>query len=157
MEKTTLLKQFYDAFTKFDAEKMLSCYHKDIEFKDPAFGTLHGKRAGAMWEMLCSRQEGKDFKIIYKDLITDGNKGSLTWEAFYEFGPTKRKVHNIIQADFTFKEGKILIHHDDFNLHSWAKQAMGLKGWLLGNTGFFKRKLHQQTSTLLDSYIKSKS
>ena len=155
MKNSDLLRQFYDAFLEFDALTMVACYHEDIEFTDPAFGTLHGKRAGDMWKMLCSRQEGKDFKIEYKDVNTDKNAGQLRWEAHYEFGPKKRKVHNIIDANFIFKDGKILKHHDYFNLHNWAKQAMGIKGFLIGNTNFFKKKLITQTNSLLDKYIVS--
>jgi len=43
----------------------------------------------------------------------------------------------------------IIKHTDDFNLHNWAKQALGFKGLLLGKTNFFKKKLHQTTGKLL--------
>lgn len=147
-----LINSFYDAFQNLDGKKMVSFYHKDIIFEDPAFGILEGNRAKAMWQMLCESQKGKNFRVEVSDIT----ENTAHWEAFYNFSKTGRKVHNKIDAQFEFKDGLIIKHIDTFNLHNWAKQAMGFKGWLLGNTSFFKRKLQSQTNYLLDSYINEK-
>ena len=34
---------------------MISFYHDEIEFTDPAFGTLYGNDAKNMWRMICSK------------------------------------------------------------------------------------------------------
>ena len=150
------IEKFYNAFNTLDAETMCSCYHEDIHFEDPAFGELKGMKAKAMWQMLCESQKGKDFKVVASDIEGDANTGSAHWEAFYNFSKTGRKVHNKIDATFEFKDGLIIKHIDTFNLHSWAKQAMGFKGMLLGGTGFFKSKLNTQTNALLAKYMKEK-
>lgn len=49
----SLIDTFYTAFQKKDATTMISCYHRDIIFWDPAFGELKGEDATAMWRMLC--------------------------------------------------------------------------------------------------------
>ena len=41
---------FYEAFSKGGVEEMLSSYHDDIVFEDPAFGQLKGEEAKAMWK-----------------------------------------------------------------------------------------------------------
>ena len=150
MKKT--IEKFYQAFHQLDAETMAECYHPEVVFEDPAFGVLHGERAKNMWRMLCHSQKGKDFKITFSNIKSDGTTGSANWEAFYKFSQTGRDVHNIITASFEFKDGKIIKHTDHFNLHTWAKQAMGFKGWLLGGTSFFKKKLNAQTNKLLDKF-----
>lgn len=147
-----LINAFYDAFQNLDGKKMVSFYHKDIIFEDPTFGILEGNRAKAMWQMLCESQKGKNFRVEASDIT----ENTAHWEAFYNFSKTGRKVHNKIDAQFEFKDGLIIGHKDTFNLHNWAKQAMGFKGWILGNTSFFKRKLQSQTNYLLDSYINEK-
>lgn len=147
-----LICDFYHAFHELDADKMVSYYHKDIVFEDPAFGVLKGKRANAMWYMLCESQKGKDFKVESTN-ITDN---SAHWEAYYTFSKTGRNVHNKIDASFQFKDGLIIKHTDVFNLHQWARQAMGFKGFVFGGTGFFKSKLQEQTNGLLTKYIKEK-
>ncbi|WP_460218772.1 nuclear transport factor 2 family protein [Psychroserpens sp. MEBiC05023] len=144
-----LIEKFYKAFNELDADTMASCYHKDITFEDPAFGVLSGQHAGNMWRMLCNSQKGKDFKVIYSNIRSNNNTGSAHWEAFYEFSKTGRPVHNKIEATFEFKDGKIIKHTDIFNLHKWAKQALGLKGFLLGGTKFFQKQLNSQTNKLL--------
>jgi ketosteroid isomerase-like protein len=147
-----LIEHFYKAFNDLDADVMVDCYHKDIVFEDPAFGVLNGDRAGNMWRMLCETQKEKDFRVTYTNLDSNNDTGSVTWEAFYTFSKTGRKVHNIIRASFEFKDGKIIKHTDNFNLHGWAKQAMGFKGYLIGGTSFFKNKLQNQTNSLLTKY-----
>ena len=147
-----LIEKFYKAFSELDAEVMASCYHEDIIFEDPAFGVLKGEHAGNMWRMLCQTQKGKNFKVIYSNIQSNEHTGSASWEAFYNFSKTGRKVHNVISASFEFKDGKISKHTDYFNLHSWSKQAMGFKGFLLGGTGFFRKKLNQQTNHLLTKF-----
>lgn len=152
MSKSPLIEQFYTAFQNRDAEKMAALYHDEIEFEDPAFGKLQGDRARAMWKMLCGN--ATDLKINFSVLEVDDNGGKARWEAFYTFSQTGRKVHNIIDATFRFEDGKIITHKDHFNLRRWATQAMGVRGWLLGGTSFFRKKLHAQTNRLLDKFLK---
>ena len=39
---------------------------------------------------------------------------------------------NEIRAEFVFKDGLIVEHRDHFDLWRWSRQALGLKGLLLG-------------------------
>ncbi len=148
-----LINKFYTAFAKLDSAAMVECYHNDIEFKDPAFGTLKGERAKAMWTMLC--KSAKDLKIEFSKVESSETEGSAHWDASYIFSKTGRPVLNKIDAKFEFRDGKIIKHIDTFSLHTWAKQAMGIQGFLLGGTSFFKKKLHQQTNRLLDKFMAS--
>lgn len=154
MEK--VIEIFYTALNNCDGETMVSCYHDEIIFEDPAFGALKGERAKAMWLMLCESQRGKGFKVKFSDIKTNDNNGSAHWEAFYTFSKTGRKVHNIIDATFEFKDGLIIKHSDEFDLHKWAKQAMGIKGIFFGGLQFFKNKLQNQTNYLLDKFLAKK-
>ena len=148
-----IIEKFYTAFAAQDSKAMVACYHKDIHFEDPAFGTLKGERAGQMWHMLCSSQKGKEFNVTFSDITYSEGKGTAHWEAIYNFSKTGRKVHNKIDATFEVKDGKIIKHIDSFNLRKWAGQALGFKGTLLGGTNFFKNKLQAQTKETLDAYI----
>lgn len=143
---------FYKAFKELDAETMVSCYHEEVQFEDPAFGILDGARAKNMWRMLCSSQQGKDFIVTISDISCENQAGKAHWEAFYTFGKTGRKVHNKIDAKFELKDGKIIRHTDRFSLYRWAKQAFGISGLLLGWTPFFRKKLQRQTNRLLDKF-----
>ena len=150
MEK--IITQFYQAFKELDAEKMADCYHKDVIFEDPAFGILKGEHAKNMWRMLCESQKEKNFKVSFNDVVSSEENGSAKWEAHYLFSQTGRKVHNKINAQFEFKDGKIIKHIDSFNLYNWSKQALGFKGYLLGWTSFFRKKLNAQTNHLLQKF-----
>ena len=151
MRQKEIIEQFYTAFQKLDVDTMLSLYHDDIEFTDPAFGTLKGNDAKNMWRMICSKAKG--FSLNYNQVT----ETSAHWDASYIFSATGNKVLNKIDATFEFKEGKISKHTDVFNVHKWASQAMGLKGKLLGGTSFFKRNLNRQTQSLLAAYTKKNS
>jgi hypothetical protein len=145
-----LIETFYTAFQNKDAETMVSCYHDDIIFCDPAFGELKAGDAKAMWRMLC--RNASDLRIEFSDINASFKKGSVHWEAWYTFSRTGRKVHNIVNTEFEFKDSKIIKHIDSFNLHKWATQAFGLKGRILGGTNFFKNKLNKQTNKMLRDF-----
>lgn len=145
-----LIEKFYTAFQNKDAETMISCYHDEVVFNDPVFGELKGEDAKAMWQMLC--RNAKDLRIEFSDINGSLKKGSAHWEAWYTFSKTGRKVHNIVDTQFEFKDSKILKHADSFNLHKWASQALGWKGWLLGGTKFFATKINTQTRKSLADF-----
>jgi len=151
MEYIQLIEKFYSAFKNKDAAGMIACYHDDVVFTDPAFGELKGARAKAMWEMLLS--SGSDLKVEYSNIEQTNTGVKAHWEAFYTFGKKKRAVHNLVDAQFEFKDGLIIRHIDTFNLKKWAGQALGFSGKLLGGTQFFKKKLHKQTNSRLDKYM----
>lgn len=142
------IEQFYSAFSELDAEQMVAFYHSDVIFEDPAFGKLQGERAKNMWRMLCQSQKGKDFQVSYSAVKDD----SALWEAHYTFSTTGRKVHNKIHAQFEFQDGLIIKHTDYFDLHRWAKQALGFRGAILGWSAYFKKKLQQRTNRMLDRF-----
>ncbi|MCF6242954.1 MAG: nuclear transport factor 2 family protein [Bacteroidales bacterium] len=150
-----IIEKFYKAFAILDVETMLSCYHPDIVFSDPAFGKLSGDKARNMWRMLCHSQKKENFIINWSAINFDERAGTVKWEAFYTFKNTGRKVHNIISAKFKFKDGLIIEHIDNFNIGHWAKQALGFKGYLFGGTYFFKKKLQASTNRLLNKFENS--
>ena len=149
-----LITEFYTAFKNLDAEAMVACYADTIVFEDPAFGVLEGERAKNMWRMLCKNTT--DLKIDFSNIQTNQNSGSVEWQADYSFSRTGRIVHNEIKASFEFKDGKIIKHTDNFDLHTWAKQALGFKGLVLGGTKIFQKKFITQTHKLLDKFEKTR-
>ena len=152
-ELETLITNFYAAFQRKDWAAMHTCYHNDIVFHDTIFETLKGKRAKAMWHMLA--ESAKDFSLGYSRISVNESRGKCHWEASYLFTRTGRHVNNKIDALFTFRDGKIVTHTDNFDFWKWSRMAFGLKGILLGWTPFFKRKVKKTAQTGLDKFIYS--
>lgn len=152
MSNTQLIQHFYTAFSQGNAEEMAACYHPDIVFADPAFGTLEGERARAMWRMLLSRKEASP-AITFHDIAADETSGSAHWVAEYHFGPKKRKVINHVSAAFSFRDGKIIRHTDTFNLWKWSQQALGPVGYVIGWTPYMKKSIQRMTNKRLDAFL----
>jgi len=152
MKPTELITHFYTSFAAADAKTMAACYHPEIEFSDPAFGTLKGAKAGMMWNMLLA-QSKEPIKIKFKNIRQNGDKVSAEWTAEYTFSPTQRKVFNRISAHFEFQDGLIIRHTDHFNLWKWSQQAFGLQGFLIGWVPYFKSALQKKTNKMLSKYI----
>ena len=150
-----IIQDFYTAFQARDGERMASFYHQDALFSDPAFGSLNGREVGAMWRMLCRR--GKDLQVTFDRVWADGERGSAHWEARYSFSSTGRKVHNVIDASFLFLDGKILEHHDRFNLWRWSAQALGPTGLLLGWTPLVRGRIRKQARDGLTAFLQKES
>lgn len=149
---TQLIEKFYAAFQSRDADGMCACCHPDVTFTDPAFGTLHGAQATSMWRMLVER--GKDLQVTFNNVQADETRGSAHWEAKYTFGQNRRPVHNIIEAEFVFKDGLILQHTDRFNLWKWSSMALGVTGMLLGWTPFIQSAVRKNALRGLDVFMK---
>ena len=142
-----LLVTFYSAFQRLDAETMAACYATEVEFSDPVFPMLRGVQAADMWRMLCSKAQ--DFSLVFDDVVADENEGRAHWVATYTFSQTGRRVVNDIHARFRFKNGKIIWHQDNFDFWRWARQALGLKGILLGWTPLVHHLVQKQANKSL--------
>jgi len=131
---------------------MAACYTPAAQFHDPVFSDLTGWQIAAMWRMLCER--ASDLEITVADVAAGRDAGSARWEARYTFSATGRHVHNVIAASFSFADGKIARHTDRFDLYAWARQALGLKGLLLGWSPPVQQAIRAQAARGLDAFIR---
>jgi limonene-1,2-epoxide hydrolase len=118
------IERFYRAFSQHDFTGMACAYDPDVEFTDPVFGTLRGKRALAMWAMLTS--QGTDLVIRSSDVHADGATGHAHWDATYTFTflSFPNAVDNHVDATFELRDGRIVRHRDVFDLKRWMSQAL---------------------------------
>ena len=154
-DNADIVSKFYTSFQKLDYQTMNSCYSDNIVFNDPAFGILRGDEAKSMWEMICTN--AKDLSLTFSNIqLLDEEYATCNWVARYTFSKTGRKVVNNIKAFMRLQDGKIIEHSDAFKLSSWASQALGFKGALLGWTGFMKKKIQQMARKNLIAFIEKK-
>ena len=146
------ITRFYAAFAERDAEGMVAEYHCDVRFSDPVFQQLRGPRARGMWRMLAGR--AKDLVVSLRDVDAGAAQGRARWEARYTFSATGRRVHNVVEARFTFEGGQILAHDDSFDLWRWAGMALGARGRLLGWTPFVQAAIRKKAAEGLDAYLR---
>ncbi len=151
---SALITRFYEAFAQLDAEAMSACYTDDVLFSDPAFGELRGPQVGDMWRMLTSR--AKNFSVVFDQVRADDRAGNAHWVATYLFSQTGRTVVNDIEARFVFRDGKICEHHDHFDIWRWSRQALGLKGLLLGWTPLVRNAVRAQALKGLQAFTESR-
>lgn len=145
-----IITNFYTSFGQRDYAGMIAHYTLHIHFTDPVFD-LHGAQAGAMWHMLC--QGGKDLRVTFSDVQADNRQGRAHWEAWYTFSATGRQVHNVIEAEFQFENGKIARHIDRFGFWRWSRQALGTTGLLLGWSPFLQDKVQATANGNLQKFI----
>ena len=146
-----LIEAFYTAFKHSDAAAMGACYHPDVEFSDPVFPALKGNRARAMWALLGQRKADPNDRW-FDHVQADDTRGSAHWEAKYKFPANGRPVHNRIDAEFKFKDGKIWKHTDRFDFWAWSRMAFGPAGVLLG-WGPLKGPVRKELAKMLDKFV----
>ncbi len=149
-----LLTRLYSAFKKLDYVTMRACYQPDATFSDAVFTDLRGPQVTGMWEMLC--KAAKDFDLTFRDVSADDTHGSAHWEPTYTFSRTGRRVHNVIDAKFTFRDGLIQTHRDDFSLRLWMGMALGTKGKFLGWIPQARDKVRATARAGLDKFLTEK-
>jgi ketosteroid isomerase-like protein len=146
-----LIERFYGALGERDGAAMAACYAPDITFSDPVFPDLHGSEAGAMWRMLTA--SSTDLRVELLEHEADDSKGTAQWRATYTFSRSGRSVVNDIHARFRFANGLIVEHQDSFGFYTWARQALGLSGLLLGWTPMLRNKVRAQAASGLAKFV----
>lgn len=145
-----LVTRFYERFRALDAEGMAACYHPEATFRDPVFPDLRGEEVPRMWRMLVAG--ARDLEVRLVDVRAEGNEASARWEARYSFGKARRRVHNVVDARFAFRDGLIVRHVDSFDLWRWSRMALGAPGALLGWAPPFHAKIRQDAARRLAAY-----
>ena len=138
-----LIQRLYESLGRRDAAGMVACYHPEVHFSDPVFD-LKGPQAGDMWRMLCAN--GRDLTVAFSHIEADDLTGRGHWDARYTFSATGRQVLNRIDSSFEFRDGLIVRQHDHFDFWRWSRQALGTPGWLLGWSGFLKKKVRTKAA-----------
>lgn len=150
-----LITELYEALQRREGARMAACYHPEAEFSDAVFTSLKGPQVGAMWRMLTER--AKDLQVIFDGVVADDSAGRAHWEASYTFSKTGRSVHNVIDARFAFRDGRIIRHMDQFDLWRWAGMALGIKGRLLGWLPSVQAAIRREAMSGLDRYMSQKA
>lgn len=152
MSNEEIIRNFYNAFAASDAASMAACYHPKATFTDPAFGELNCLEVQMMWRMLISRSNS-NLHVVCTKITSNHDTVVAHWTAIYVFGKAKRKVTNHVTSQFEMANGLVVRQVDNFNLFSWAKQALGAKGVMLGWTTFFRNQLQKKSRTMLKKYM----
>jgi ketosteroid isomerase-like protein len=145
-----LVERFYAAFDRRDHGAMAASYSPAARFWDPVFQDLTGPRIGTMWRMLCER--ATDLRVACGPVRVAGDMARVEWQAWYTYSATGRRVHNRIAASLRLEQGLIHRHDDVFDLYRWARQALGIKGLVLGWTPPVQRAIRRQASRSLDAF-----
>jgi ketosteroid isomerase-like protein len=146
-----IITRFYTAFGNRDYATMQNCYHAEATFSDAVFKDLNSKEVKAMWQMLLS--SSKDIKVTFTAVKGNADRGSCRLDAFYSFSQTNRQVHNIVYAQFKFKDGLIIEHRDHFDFWRWSRLALGMPGLLLGWSPMLKNKVRKSARAKLDKFM----
>jgi len=145
-----LIREFYAALGRRDAEAMARCYHPEVFFSDTVFPALRGAEAGDMWRMLLSR--ATDLQVTLDEASGDADGGRSRITARYTFSRTGRKVTNRISSMFAFRDGLICRQYDNFPFWKWAAQALGPMGRVLGWFPPLKWMVRRQAARGLEAF-----
>jgi len=153
MANTDVIRGFFAAFGRRDADGMIEHYHPELVFEDPVFGKLSREQASVMWHMLCAR--ATDLVIELGSHEADDTKGRAEWDAKYTFSKTGRFVHNRVRSELEFRDGRIVRQKDDFDFWRWAGMALGPRGQLLGWSSLVKNAVRKEVKRSLEHYAQA--
>jgi ketosteroid isomerase-like protein len=135
-----LLNHLFTAEDRHLHVEMAACYHRDASFRDIAFRLDGIQRIHAMWHLISET----DIRVTTERVEADDHEGLANIVCNYTFGADAagkkgRPVRNVIQSRFSFKDGKIMQHHDFCDAKAWAKAALGGPlGFIAGRVGFVR-------------------
>lgn len=146
-----LIRHFYTCFENKDYRGMQACYADKAVFNDAVFKNLNAAQVKAMWEMLLGN--AVNFRVEFANIKSPDNTAQAEWTAYYTFSGTGNKVINRIKAGFVIEDGKIVRHTDTFSFYKWARQALGIKGLLLGWTPLVRKKVQRTAMQNLQRFM----
>lgn len=129
---------FYDHFVAADAAGLLAHYHPDAVYDSPLTGELRGEALRQWWQLLCGQQGGTN-RAALSQLDADDYRARLEWRLHYRYRAAAVALSG--QAHFEFAHGRILSHHDDFSVWTWASQTDGWRGWSMGWSSVYQARL----------------
>ncbi len=149
------VEALYAAFARLDGAAMQRCYADGARFDDEVFSLQGARQVGGMWRMLCeSTAKDPAARAAWKLEVSRLTDRSAHWDAHYLFPATGRRVVNRIDAEFEFDAaGLITRHRDRFDFPAWARQALGLPGWLLGWSPWLRAKVRAQAAARLERFL----
>jgi SnoaL-like domain len=157
MSPQALLKRFYAAFATLDARTMQGCYAPRAQFEDPLFALDGAEQIGAMWQMVCQtiRNGGQAvWRLETREVeAAGGERGSAHWEARYRSGAAGRMVHNVVEAQFTFEDGLIAMHSENYDFWRWSRQALGPTGLMMGWSPMLRNQVRRQAQGKLERFL----
>src|SRR4029450_9001521 len=142
-----VLTRLFTALDRHDHEAMAACYAKNASFRDITFKLDGRTRIHAMWHMICDG----DIKTTFKIDEVDDRTAFVTVVDDYTFMAKGRKVHNVIQSRFRFKDGSIVEQRDSCDSRKWASMAIGGGGGVLARPVCPLRPA--QARSTLDTFI----
>jgi uncharacterized protein len=144
-----VLTRLFTALDRHDHEAMAACYAENASFRDIAFKLEGRTRIHAMWHMICDG----DIKTTFKIDEVDDRTAFVTVVDDYTFRAKGRKVHNVIQSRFRFRDGSIVEQQDSCDSRKWASMAIGgVGGFLAGRISLLRGAKARRT---LDTFIET--
>ena len=146
------IERLYAGMAAHDGDAMAACYAPEATFTDPVFTGLRAGEPGDMWRMLMSRSGDMAVHLTEHEATGDG-RGSAHWIAHYTFSSTGNRVVSDVQSLFDFDHrGLIVWQQDDFDFWTWARQALGRPGLLLGWTPMLQHKVRDTSKGQLAAF-----
>ncbi len=132
-----LLQRLFNSLDQHDHPAMAGCYHPAATFRDIAFDLRGRKQIHAMWHMIC----GGDIRATFDLVHADDHSGQVNLVDDYTFSSTGRRVHNVIDSQFRFRDGLIVEHCDFCDARVWSAMALGgASGLLAGRFRFLRSR-----------------
>lgn len=148
---TELLKRLFTALNDHDHRAMAACYHPAATFHDIAFDLRPANRIHGMWHMVC---EGSDITATVQSVDANDVEGRAQVVDEYTFRDTNRRVRNVIDSRFRFKDGLIIEQNDSCDERAWASMALGgVTGFLAGRIRPLRSwKANQKLKAVVDAH-----
>lgn len=150
-----VVENFYNAFSLLDYSTLKNYLSPNVIYNDPVFGLLEGDAVFKLWKMKCERLREFSFEFGNIEEL-DNEYATCEWKISFFHRPTGDVVTMPGKAHLRILNNLIAEHSDAYKMSDWLAASKGLRGKLLGWTGFMKRKEQNIYRRLLDRYINTK-
>ena len=150
---------FYAAFKRLDPAAMRAAYAPGACFSNPLFQLQGTEEIGALWAMVCAaidRKRVDQWRLEVSEVEATAHCGRARCQPHWRIRASGRVVQGVTDAEFSFdRDGRILSHVERFSFWHWSRQALGLRGALLGWTPLWRDRVGAWARQSLRGYLPS--
>lgn len=150
---------FYAAFKRLDPAAMQAAYAPGARFSNPLFQLQGSEEIGALWALVCTaihRKRLDQWRLDVSEVEATAQRGRARCQPHWRIRASGRVVQGVSDAEFSFdKQGRILSHVERFSFWHWSRQALGLRGALLGWTPLWRDQVGAWARQSLHAYLPS--
>lgn len=154
MSHEFIINKVFESITELNSVKINALYADEAIFEDPSIGEITGVVIKYWWQFLYGQMSNISIEVL--DIKINGDEAIVSWKNNHLLKLTGKQLSLDFTTNFTFKDGFIVFHKNNYDFKQFVKQAFGPIAAMSGNK-IMQKMIKGQLNKMISNYIKHHS